>query len=278
MRAVCICIALFAGCSKKPAAPPVKLVYEIQPVFDGDSTPPISDVLPRIQHRIGSTPLKHVDLARDGESRIQVTINDGGEKSLNFVLDLLRYPQIGELRILADRRQDADVKTIELATGVNKDKEVKIRDSDGKVVARWASVIKTAPFQPREYHVVRTNNAGEHKVLILIDEFNVNSIHLISARASEQDRSVTFEFDEVGAKALSELTGTNLPKTPNGINRELAIVLDNEAFAAFDISNQISDRGQIGGLPGEKANLIADLLMAGKSGIPCRLKLIDAIR
>jgi len=214
-----------------------------------------------ITKRINPEGLLEVAVRRYGEDQIEIIIPEVETREVDQIKRLISTSGFLEFRILADPKQPADRRLIELA------RHTPGRDvyDRGRLEGHWAKLGPDVGVGPSD--IVREGSRGG-EILVKIDRFHVTGDDLSRASPgmpSVQGMAVDFSMTSKGAGRFGALTGANIPNPETGAERRLGILLDDELLSAPNIKSQIRDSGQITGRFSEKeVNFLVDLLNRGR--------------
>jgi len=205
----------------------------------------VRQCLETIRNRVDQFGVSEPQIVPEGERRIVVQLP--GVKDPQRAVDLIGKTALLEFKLLDERGEDSKVMQEALAGHPPAGDEVlyqKVTDAKGKV--------STIPFLLQK------------KTILTGDAISAAEVQI----GSEMNEPyVSLEFDKVGAKIFSDITGAN-------VNRRLAIILDNNIYSAPRINEKIpSGKAQITGrFTMEEARDLAIVLRAG--ALPAPVKII----
>ncbi len=257
-----ILFSLFAPLAVLTMGPPMKLGIDLKGgvllVYEVDKSKQTSDqqvdmdkMIAAISKRINPGGQKEVTVRTYGTDQIEIIVPEVDEAEVQRIERTISRTGSLEFRILANRRDNADLMERALADPT-KDK---VLDGANKLQAWWVPVKEGQEHSFDSYSDIarREKMKGGRKVteiLVLNDPYNITGDYLTSAKPST-DRTgrpaVSFAFDTRGAERFAQMTSTHLPDKVSGFTYKLAIILDDELFSAPSIQSTISDQGEITG-------------------------------
>ncbi|HVX10122.1 MAG TPA: protein translocase subunit SecD [Pirellulales bacterium] len=233
----------------------VILIYEVEQKDFKE----MEKLVSAVSKRVNPGGIKEVTVRPYGEREIEIIIPEADQAELDRTQKIVRQQGQLEFRIVADDRYDAELMQVAQEPRFQNQKEVyetEVAEGEGEKRypdARWVPVApdEARRFAADRHFATRQNKRGQFEVLLLVDKLHVTGDYLTTATPSF-DRvgkpSVSFGFNEKGARLFGKLTGNNLPDPAHAdLQRLLAIVLDGELQSAPAIRSQITDRGEITG-------------------------------
>jgi SecD/SecF fusion protein len=235
----------------------VILIYEIE---QKENFNDMDKLVAAVTKRVNPDGLKEVTVRPYGEREIEIILPEADKAEQERTQGIIQRQGQMEFRIVADDRYDASI--MQLA------REAKFEQPHAEVyegepapnekpdvLAKWVPVVpEERRLAADPHHASRENKRGEVEVLVLVErpEVTVTGDYLTSATPSTEARtgrpSVSFGFNEKGARLFGKLTGANLPDPAHAdLQRQLAIVLDGVLQSAPSIRSKIEDRGEITG-------------------------------
>ena len=205
----------------------------------------VRQCLETIRNRVDQFGVSEPHIVPEGERRIVVQLP--GVKDPQRAVELIGKTALLEFKLVDERTGDSKVMQEALAGRPPADTEIlyqKTTDAKGNV--------SSVPFL-MEKKTLLTGDAITSAEVAIGHEMN--------------EPYVSMEFDKVGAKIFSDITGAN-------VNRRLAIILDNNIYSAPRINEKIpSGKAQITGrFSMEEARDLAIVLRAG--ALPAPVKII----
>jgi SecD/SecF fusion protein len=251
------------------------LIYEVDP--DGlapGETVDMNKLVQAIDRRV-STEWSRLACVRilDGR-RIEVAVVGKSEADVRRVESLLTHCGMLQFRILANRRDNADL----IAQALADPSKTKFRDKSGILEAWWVPVKpgQESGMRGPEIAVRQTTKTGRPttEILVLNDDFNITGAYLTRASAaadSEGRPCIQFAFNSHGGQLFGELTSSHLPDKISGLAYRLAIILDDEVYSAPSIRSTIYDSGEItGSFTKEEVDEVVGVLNAGN--LPAKIR------
>ncbi|HWB14247.1 MAG TPA: protein translocase subunit SecD [Pirellulales bacterium] len=252
----------------------VILVYEIE---QKENFKDMDKLVAAVTKRVNPDGLKEVIVRPYGEREIEIILPEADQAEQQRIQRIIQQQGQMEFRIVADDRYDSP--TMQLA------RDPKFEEPHAEVYAAEPAPgekpdveAKWVPVVPEErrlasdpHHASRVNKKGEVEVLVLVEPpaVTVTGDYLTSATPATEARtgrpSVSFGFNDKGARLFSKLTGANLPDPAHpDLQRLLAIVLDGVLQSAPSIRTRIEDRGEItGNFTQQQVEELAAVLTAG---------------
>jgi SecD/SecF fusion protein len=253
----------------------VILIYEIE---QKENFKEMDKLVAAVTKRVNPDGLKEVTVRPYGEREIEIILPEADQAEQDRTQRIIQQQGQMEFRIVADDRFDdqaimqvareerfaqphAEVYQVEAAPGEKPDVE-----------AKWVPVVREEQrLAENPHHASRRNKRGELEVLVLVEpaEKTVTGDYLTSAAPATEARtgrpSVSFHFNDKGAKLFGRLTGANLPDPSHAdLQRLLAIVLDGVLQSAPSIRSKIEYDGEItGNFTQQQVEELAAVLTAG---------------
>jgi preprotein translocase subunit SecD len=205
----------------------------------------VRQCLETIRNRVDQFGVSEPQIVPEGERRIVVQLP--GVKDPQRAVDLIGKTALLEFKLLDERGEDSKVMQEALAGHPPAGDEVLYQKVTGA-----KGGVSTIPYLLQK------------KTLLTGDAITAAEV-AIGREMNEP--YVSLEFDKVGAKIFSDITGAN-------VNRRLAIILDNNIYSAPRINEKIpSGKAQITGrFTMEEARDLAIVLRAG--ALPAPVKII----
>jgi SecD/SecF fusion protein len=259
----------------------VILIYEVE---QKEQFKEMDKLVAALNKRVNPDGLKEVTIRPYGEREIEIILPEADQAEQERTQRIIQQQGQMEFRIVADDRYDASI--IQLA------REERFEDPGAEVyegepapgekpdvLAKWVPVVdEELRLAGDPHHASRTNKKGKVEVLVLVErpEVTVTGDYLTSATPATEMRtgrpSVSFGFNEKGARLFGKLTGANLPDPAHAdLQRLLAIILDGVIQSAPSIRSKIEDRGEItGNFTQQSVEDLAAVLTAGS--LPTKLR------
>ncbi len=235
----------------------VILIYEVE---QKENFKDMDKLVAAVTKRVNPDGLKEVTVRPYGEREIEIILPEADQAEQERTQRIIQQQGQMEFRIVADDRYDASI--IQLARDPRfEDLHAEVYEGEPApgdkpdVVAKWVPVVpEERRLAADPHHASRVNKKGELEVLVLVErpEVTVTGDYLTSATPATEARtgrpSVSFGFNEKGARLFGKLTGANLPDPAHAdLQRQLAIILDGVLQSAPSIRSKIEDRGEITG-------------------------------
>ena len=255
----------------------VILVYQVNEQDQDEEVPiDINELVRALKERVNPGGVREVVIRAYGEKQVEFIIPDIGPAEIERIKKMIVKAGFLEFRIVAERQFDADLVTQaetenELAQRQRKNPPRRLFQDD-QLVGEWVKAAidkeKTKPGNivykidvENPQFVTREAKTGEVEILLAVDDFNVEGIHLRSA-ASDYDQSlapcIRFSMTGRGAALFGGLTSTNE-------QRKLGIVMDKQLLSAPTIQETITSVGQITGrFNQEEVDVMVGVLKAGR--------------
>lgn len=285
---------LLGGCTRRPGAGSVRLVYAVDQTRKQPGTAVNMDALvAAVRRRVNPGGRRDVTVRPNGPEQIEIVDRDLLPSELPLLKAILAQTGNLEFRILASRHFDQAV-----AERAEKAEDDRLYDPAKQLIARWVPIHRPggaeapqavmgrqAPpaFIPGSDDVVRNrvvSGVSRSEVLVKIDRQNVTGLYFQSVTQGNDHATgtpdVRFALYPAGASKFFDLTSHNLPDlVERNFAHRLAIILDDEIWTAPNLQCPISDRGVItfgGGRPAEQVQLeietMVNVLNAGALPAP----------
>jgi preprotein translocase subunit SecD len=238
-------VSEFAVLDPSPTADPSEILLTLKPKeVKRLKEYAVRQCLETIRNRIDQFGVSEPQIVPEGERRIVVQLP--GVKEPQRAVELIGKTALLEFKLVDERTNDSKVMQDALAGHLPPDTEIlyqKSTDAKGNV--------SSLPFLMQK------------KTLLTGD--SITSAEVQIGREMNEPY-VSMEFDRVGSKIFSDVTGAN-------VGRRLAIILDNNIYSAPRINEKIpSGKAQITGrFSMEEARDLAIVLRAGALPAPVRI-------
>ena len=207
----------------------------------------VSRVIEKIRLRISGLGLSEVVIRKIGENRISIQIP--GAKSIGRIKKIIETAGFLEFK-LVDEKTQAEVNNLISAGSFDQIGEMDTPSGTG-IYYEWTKDENGKYQQGRPY--------------ALFNEVQIDGSFIIDAYPSTGEFgeiAVAFQFNSEGGNIFAKLTSEN-------INKQLAIVLDNQVRSVATIQSTIRDQGQLSGrYSAEEAKDISFVLKTGAIPVP----------
>ncbi|HEV3344250.1 MAG TPA: protein translocase subunit SecD [Pirellulales bacterium] len=250
----------------------VILIYEVE---QKENFKDMEKLVGAVTKRVNPDGLKEVTVRPYGEREIEIILPEADQAEQERTQRIIQQQGQMEFRIVADDRYDASIMQLAREPRFETEKEVyegeAVPNEKRDVLAKWVPVVPDERRLAEQHHASRLNKRGEVEVLVLVEppEVTVTGDYLTSATPATEARtgrpSVSFGFNEKGARLFGKLTGANLPDPAHAdLQRQLAIILDGVLQSAPSIRSKIEDRGEItGSFTQQQVEDLSKVLTAG---------------
>jgi SecD/SecF fusion protein len=228
-----------------------------------------------VGRRINPGGVREIIIRPYGARQIEIIVPEADEAETQRMKKVISRIGTLEFRILATTYRQQYKWYMERAKALSEN-QFELRDDDNTLLAWWVPVAKGKEKESFNYSDIATRRVKRRgqdllEVLVVKDQFDVNGGYLTRASVAESmgKPSVSFHFNDAGARRFSQLTGSHRPDSSQTDSVQdaryyLGIILDGYLHSAPYIKSVISDSGEISGdFTEEEVQELVDVLNAG---------------
>ncbi|MDR3197027.1 MAG: protein translocase subunit SecD [Planctomycetaceae bacterium] len=201
-----------------------------------------------ITKRINPGGVREISITKLGTRQIQVVIPRAEDAEVARIERVISESGSLTFRILASKLYEKDKDII--ARG-EKEPGRDIRDSTGKLLARWVPVVDSekSKFTNNPDIIIRQRKEQWEVLVLFNDGVDITGealTHIGKGMSEQNEQGVTFSFNSSGASKFKRLTSANRPDPAQArLKRQLGIILNDQLYSAPNIEKVISDHGII---------------------------------